>query len=409
MNNIAQQFESVVCWAVVAAFATFWLMAVGLNDPPEFQSQYLKSAIAVAVIATPWVFAARMLWRACWTQNPAAAIATDAPALLLTMATAALPENRQEWGAAMTAELDQVQGRSSRWWFAAGCAWTALFPPRSSRMPLLIACGSTAAVAAIAGEAVGFTLPALRVFAVTFVALVGAIVTLAVARSRPLREFMPWQITTVAVIVSVASGIATTAYFLVMNPLAAEHLPPIAAIWLAILLAASLWFALLPPRELTTSRLARGIGFITAILFAAGFVWVARISVHTLAGPIIWTLLAPIPVFFVTSAIAAAVRRSFGAGVQAAIWAALLSTLFVFALFLPEAMHRYAIDGRTLGDGESGLPIGVMLKDAIWTLVQIPVFGLPFGVFGAALGRRLRGQSRQVPELPDHSPSEIAT
>ena len=35
-------------------------------------------------------------------------------------------------------------------------------------------------------------------------------------------------------------------------------------------------------------------------------------------------------------------------------------------------MHRYAIDGRTLGDGEKGYPIGVNLPDAILGLVMIP-------------------------------------
>ncbi|HKQ78773.1 MAG TPA: hypothetical protein VJ810_34060 [Blastocatellia bacterium] len=54
----------------------------------------------------------------------------DAPGLLLTAAVRHMPEEGREWGAAMMAELSQVQGLASRWRFALGCARVALFPPR---------------------------------------------------------------------------------------------------------------------------------------------------------------------------------------------------------------------------------------------------------------------------------------
>jgi hypothetical protein len=72
-------------------------------------------------------------------------------------------------------------------------------------------------------------------------------------------------------------------------------------------------------------------------------------------------------------------------------------------------MHRYAIDGRTLGDGEFGYPIGVNLKDAIWGLVQIPVFGLPFGVIGAAVGHRMRGIPSHTPMRRENSQCELSS
>jgi hypothetical protein len=62
----------------------------------------------------------------------------DPPARLLATAVASLPADRADWGAAMTAELDQVRGRGARWWFAAGCARTAMFPPRGNRLPVLV-------------------------------------------------------------------------------------------------------------------------------------------------------------------------------------------------------------------------------------------------------------------------------
>ena len=55
----------------------------------------------------------------------------DIPRLLLTMAVRWMPTERCEWGAAMLAELAQLQNPFTRWWFALGCARVALFPPRN--------------------------------------------------------------------------------------------------------------------------------------------------------------------------------------------------------------------------------------------------------------------------------------
>jgi hypothetical protein len=40
-----------------------------------------------------------------------------------------MPAGRRDWGAAMLAELAQLQNPSARWRFALGCAQAALFPP----------------------------------------------------------------------------------------------------------------------------------------------------------------------------------------------------------------------------------------------------------------------------------------
>ena len=50
--------------------------------------------------------------------------------LLLTLAVRQMPAERGEWGAAMLAELAQLQQPRRRWQFAWGCARVALFPPR---------------------------------------------------------------------------------------------------------------------------------------------------------------------------------------------------------------------------------------------------------------------------------------
>ena len=51
---------------------------------------------------------------------------------------------------------------------------------------------------------------------------------------------------------------------------------------------------------------------------------------------------------------------------------------------------------------EMGLAVGVNLPDAIWGLVVIPLLGLPFGVMGAAAGRRLRGRPPGATSLAEN-------
>jgi hypothetical protein len=61
-----------------------------------------------------------------------------------------------------------------------------------------------------------------------------------------------------------------------------------------------------------------------------------------------------------------------------------------YAVWLPEALRRYAIDGRSI-DGEV-VVAGVNPADAlIFCLGIFPVFGLAIGVMGAAFGAREGG------------------
>ena len=51
----------------------------------------------------------------------------DMPSRLLAFAARRMPPARSEWGAAMLAELAELQGARARWEFALGCAWVAVF------------------------------------------------------------------------------------------------------------------------------------------------------------------------------------------------------------------------------------------------------------------------------------------
>ena len=85
-------------------------MMVSADDPLTAQDR-LDMAIGMAVFGTPWVVAAGLLWRAWWRQAGARLSTLDGPGWLLAAAAAMLPDDRRDWGAAMTAELAQVQDR----------------------------------------------------------------------------------------------------------------------------------------------------------------------------------------------------------------------------------------------------------------------------------------------------------
>lgn len=189
----------------------------------------------------------------------------------------------------------------------------------------------------------------------------------------------------------VAASIAVTVIFLRREPAAAQYLPPAAAVYLAAVLAGCLWVAVASPRWLGTSRLAPHLGAAAAVVFAAWFWLVIRIGGTQPPLPLVLLLAAvlvsaPIAVFFVPAFAAGRAGRSFRSGLQAAVWTVTATMPLTYALWLPEGLHRHAIDGRTL-DGEVVAPVGVNLPEAlIFCLGIFPVFGLTLAVIGAGLG-----------------------
>jgi hypothetical protein len=138
-----------VAVAVAAApFAYLWAQMMHSADDPLTVRVRLDMAMGMAVFGTPAMLAAWLLWRAWWRQAGAELSGMDGPARLLAAAAATLPNDRRDWGAAMAAELTQVQGRGARWRFAAGCVCTAVFPPRGSHAAVDV--GGALVVAAMA-------------------------------------------------------------------------------------------------------------------------------------------------------------------------------------------------------------------------------------------------------------------
>lgn len=258
---------------------------------------------------------------------------------------------------------------------------------------MFVAGGLTVAVAVIAAFAVGRTLPALLIFAVMFVVLAGALATLAVARSRRLRPAAPGA-AAFAVVTAVAC-VTAVGYFLAEYPSAARHLPPVTAVLLAAVLAGCLWLALRPPPLLIAGALARRVSVGAAVLLGIGLVVWSRLAIGSGAladsGVAMYLMFVPVLVLFAASALAAAAGASFRVGVQTAVWTALLTTPAVFAIGLLEAVQWFRIDARLIfaGDRVPGAA-GENIRGFAWGLVLLPYWWLPFGVFGAAVGRVLR-------------------
>jgi hypothetical protein len=388
-------------------FAYLWVLQVRTAKEPPTAQVRLDIAIWMAVFGTPAMLAAWLLWRAWWRQAGARLASLDGPAWLLAAAAAALPADRRDWGAAMTAELGEVRDRAARWRFAAGCARTAVLPPRGSRAAVGVA--GALAVAAIAATALatGAALPAGRVFALVLVGLLGALATLTVARSRRVGRAAPVPAAAGVALAGAAACLAFTSYYLAEYPSYHQlrppgtgvSLPPVLAVLLAVLLAGCLWLALRPPRWLLPDRQARRFGIGIAIALVAGFALNSRRELRetTLDVGILDYLFFVIPgVLLAGSAAAAAVGRSFRAGLRACAWATVLSAPLLVAAWLAEALRWYERRGQLLLDGEGGFGVGgnlvgANLGDAIgWTLVALALWALPLGVLGAAGGARAR-------------------
>jgi hypothetical protein len=285
--------------------------------------------------------------------------------LLLAAAAATLPADRRDWGAAMTAELAQVQDPAARWRFAAGCARAAVFPPGGSRVAVGVA-GVAVVATAAAALATGAVLPAGLVVAPNFVGVVGGLATLAVARSHRAGWAWPGAAVTGLGLAGVAACIAATGYYLAEFP--AHHradppatlvsLPPVTAAVLAVLLAGGLWLALRPPRWLLPDRYARRFGVGMAVALIAGFVLTT--SRQELGDPpgsegiVFYLLIGPILVVLTGSAAAAAVGRSFRSGLWACAWAIVLGAPLLIANWLAEALRWYQQGQGTVLDGAGG-------------------------------------------------------
>jgi hypothetical protein len=342
----------------------------------------------LVLVGTPWVIAAGLWWEArpARERKPA----SDGPGRLLALAVATLPEHRGDWGTAMTAELDYLRNPTQRWWFALGGLRVALFPPRANRRLTLGTAAAAIVVAAGAQLVVGRAQPGMRVFALTFVAVVGAVTTLAVARSGQLRLGRAGAALTALVPAAVGGAIGMAVYFLRAHPSADRAAGPGSEALLALVLSVLVGLVLAPPRALVPRRLAAGFGI------GGGLALGLFLGADTLltdggdAGELTVMIFGPMLVAAACGALAAAFGRSFHSGVQAAVWTVVVGAPVSFIVGIPAAIYAFDAERGLLFDGEGGVPIGTNLPDLTLYVVWILLAGPPYGVIGAALGAILR-------------------
>jgi hypothetical protein len=417
MSLTLRRLELVTAAAVVAAWALLYVVVITtapLSYDPATESAAKVNREFAMLLAVPtalWVTAALTLVHHWWSRTGSRLAAMDPPGRLLAAAVATLPDHRREWGMAMNAELAEVGGRPARWRFALSTARAALRLPPVGGWPLLaLVTGVVAAAVVTAGPAVEAVVPGLGVFAVSFVALVGAMVVLAVARLRRVR--VPAPAPTLLVAGGVATAITMTVIFLLRDPSATRYLPPARAVFLAAVLAGCLAIAVAAPRSPAADRLAPRLGVAAAVILVVGQLLLIRAAsveppvesqtqqlVDLLAA--LWFWLGPVAVFFVPAFAAGWVGRSFRSGLVAGLWAGIASLPLTYALWLLEALRLYAVNGGLLWFGD-GAPEGENLAAALfWTLRFAPLLGLPFAVIGAAIG----ANAARPPAAPAQHPA----
>jgi hypothetical protein len=172
----------------------------------------------------------------------------DLPATVVGAAVRRLPADRQDWGAAMVAELTQVRGRVRRWGFAVGVLRVVLFPPPRHGRRVLAVGGVGLAVAVAATVAAARTVPGLAVFVAVFGALLcgyAAVVAARVSRRRPAPARL---VAAVVGLAGVAGATGTVVRVAAAHPAATRDGTHVFSVLLAVLLVGYVALAVTPPR-----------------------------------------------------------------------------------------------------------------------------------------------------------------
>jgi len=393
-------YEIAAMLIVVAAFAGlyFYLAAI---DPPENAQVAREMAILMAIPTVLWAVAVQQLVRRWWASIGARLSTMDPQGRLLAGAVAALPEHRRDWGAAMLAELPQVEGAWRRWRFAFSCVRVALLSPPAAGWPLTALVTVVAGFAVVAaGSVTRAAVPGLEVFAGAFVAFIGLLAVVRSIRSGGVRLRVPFPLILLAAVVAACIGVTMT--FLLRHPDAAQSLPPSSAVFLAVVLGGALWLAFSPPRSLAGDQAGPHIGVGMAVVFAG----VVALSVRNPEGLLIGLFMIWLgaPLFAAAGFLGALAGRSFRTGLHAAAWSIFGSILSLYAMWLPAALSFFEREGSLLLDGDSG-SVGTNLGDAMfWGFMLIPILAIPFGVIGAAFGAWVVRKLKEIEAGPKPKP-----
>jgi PadR family transcriptional regulator PadR len=300
---------------------------------------------------------ARQLYRLTAARPAETAAESTAPVndraqRVLAMAVAWMPNDREEWGRAMLAELGQVSGRRARWRFAGGATRTALIPPRSGRLRVAIVLASLAAAAAIAIYALSPGTGAVTAVAVPGLAALGTWAALArPCRARPVGlAGRAAQVIAIAVIIAC---LIVALRVLVLYPVhAGGYAWPAGAMVFAAELAACLWPVLRRPGPLGATRHSGLIG-VSAALVTAGVLYLNQQPIGPSGSVVLETgIAAPIAAGVLAAALGAArrkpARQLLRAGAGEWLWGVLLTgpAVFIVLTATTTAANAVVIDAR---------------------------------------------------------------
>jgi hypothetical protein len=307
----------------------------------------------------------------------------DAPARLLAAVVSWLPSGRVDWGRAMLAELDQVEGSSSRWHFAIGCVRvTAAGIVRGGR-PSWVATAAIGAVAAGIGVAIGLISTQLRVFGLLLAGGVAACAWLAVMRARRADRSQPAAsvLSRVVVLVGVFGSVVASMYGVVHFPRAGSDSSHVYAVFFAAMLVGYLWLVVSPPTSAGWGRAAARYGLIaTGVVLA---LWSLALIGSVLLGRSIVgvTPAVLVPVVAVVGGLVGARTRSVAAASVVSLYGGTVAavTLFVVGMTatITNSYPTFATHELAVSDNLGGL---------IAFLLLLPLATVSLGTVAGALG-----------------------
>lgn len=127
--------RSLLAAASVPTLLVFTGFALASESSPDLAHPFIQALAPTLMLGVPLALASVVIVR----RVAEAAVGVDFPARLIAVSTAGLPEDRREWGSAMRAELDAVEGASARRRFATGCSLAAIWAGITRRAVVLAA------------------------------------------------------------------------------------------------------------------------------------------------------------------------------------------------------------------------------------------------------------------------------
>jgi hypothetical protein len=271
--------------------------------------------------------------------------APDRPAALVAFAARRLASERPEWGQAMLAEISYIENSGARWRFALGCAQVAFMPPRRAER---------------SGQALRG--------AVLIGVLACASMAVYAATRRPDRslDFEAWSVALLAVIL-----LAYVAVTFLMS-----------------------WSA--APAALLARRLGLVGGIVVGALLVLGNSPASPFGdlMRSPLGPI-----TPMLVSLVVAAVAASLAGTMRAGIEAALWTGMVSSLIFCAGIMAltyGATRWFTSDPGTISylaawwSPQSNQDLATYLirdngETAYMSLIVGPIFSATFGLVGCVL------------------------